>query len=149
MTIKANRSTSPKHATAASLDSIMCEINTTPLIDVMLVLLVTLIVSLPSMTHAIKLDLPHVPPAERQTPPEVIDLDIDFDGTLAWNGTPVRGWQQLESYLYAAAQKDPQPEIHLRPDRRASYDIVARALATAQRNRMQKLGFVNTSEFKD
>src|SRR5579862_8298920 len=101
----------------------MCDINTTPLIDVMLVLLVTLIVSLPIMTHAVKLDMPQNknPPPETQRP-EVIDLEIDFDGTVVWNGTVVNNMNQLEGYLREESGKDPQPEIHLRPDRRAKYD---------------------------
>lgn len=129
----------------------MCDINTTPLIDVMLVLLVTLIITLPVMTHAVKLDMPdlsHQPPPP-PTPPEVIDLEIDFDGTVVWNGTPVPNLDTLEGYFHTYADKDPQPEIHLRPDRRAKYDIVAKVLAAAQRNRMKKIGFVNTSEFAE
>jgi biopolymer transport protein ExbD len=127
----------------------MCDINTTPLIDVMLVLLVTLIVTLPVMTHAVKLDMPNPnnQPPPPPTPPEVIDLEIDSDGTVVWNGTPVSGIDQLESYFRNEAAKDPQPEIHLRPDRRAKYDVVAKVLAAAQRNRMKKIGFVNTAEF--
>jgi biopolymer transport protein ExbD len=128
----------------------MCDINTTPLIDVMLVLLVTLIVSLPIMTHAVKLDMPqnkNQPPPDVR--PEVIDLEVDFDGTVGWNGTVVQNVNQLEGYFREESGKDPQPEIHLRPDRRAKYDYVARVLAAAQRNRMKKIGFVNTSEFKD
>ncbi|MGO9804907.1 MAG: ExbD/TolR family protein [Steroidobacteraceae bacterium] len=129
----------------------MCDINTTPLIDVMLVLLVTLIITLPVMTHAVKLDMPDVshPPPPPPVQPEVIDLDIDFDGTVVWNGTPVASIDTLESYFHSEADKEPQPEIHLRPDRRAKYDVVARVLAAAQRNRMKKIGFVNTAEFSD
>jgi biopolymer transport protein ExbD len=129
----------------------MCDINTTPLIDVMLVLLVTLIITLPIMTHAVKLDMPDVshPPPPPPVQPEVIDLDIDFDGTVVWNGTPIPSFDTLEGYFHSEAQKDPQPEIHLRPDRRAKYDVVARVLAAAQRNRMKKIGFVNTAEFSD
>ena len=128
-----------------------CDINTTPLIDVMLVLLVTLIVTLPIMTHAVKLDMPNVtnPPPPPPTPPEVIDLEIDFDGTVVWNNTPVSGLPQLESYFHAERDKDPQPDIHLRPDRRANYDIVAKVLAAAQRDHMKKIGFVNVAEFRD
>ena len=129
---------------------VMCDINTTPLIDVMLVLLVTLIVSLPIMTHAVKLDMPQNrnPPPDTVRP-EVIDLEIDFDGTVVWNGTVVNNLPQLEGYFRLEAVKDPQPEIHLRPDRRAKYDYVAKVLAAAQRNRMKRIGFVNTSEFND
>ena len=129
---------------------VMCDINTTPLIDVMLVLLVTLIVSLPVMTHAVKLDMPqnnNPPPPDQR--PEVIDLEIDFDGTVVWNGTVVQSLGQLEGYFGEESKKDVQPEIHLRPDRRAKYDYVAKVLAAAQRNRMKKIGFVNTSEFHD
>ena len=129
---------------------VMCDINTTPLIDVMLVLLVTLIVSLPIMTHAVKLDMPqsnNPPPPDQR--PDVIDLEIDFDGTVVWNGTPVKDINQLESYFHTEADKPQQAEIHLRPDRRAKYGSVAVVLAAAQRNRMKKIGFVNTSEFKD
>jgi len=133
-----------------SAGGVMCDINTTPLIDVMLVLLVTLIVSLPIMTHAVKLDMPqnkNQPPPDQR--PEVIDIEVDFDGTVVWNGTVVQNVSQLEGYFREEATKEPQPEIHLRPDRRAKYDYVAKVLAAAQRNRMKKIGFVNTSEFRD
>jgi biopolymer transport protein ExbD len=128
----------------------MCDINTTPLIDVMLVLLIMLIITLPIMTHAVKLDMPrpnNQPPPEVR--PEVIDLEIDFDGTVVWNGSVVPSIATLEQYLRTEAVKEPQPEIHLRPDRRAKYGAVATVLAAAQRNRMQKIGFVNTSEFRE
>ena len=132
----------------------MMEINTTPLIDVMLVLIIVLIMSIPVMTHATKLDMPQTnnpPPPVR---PEVIQIDIDFDGTIVWNGTVVTGIPQLESFFRSARQSAeasgrPQPEIHLRPDRRSRYETTALVMAAAQRNRMQKMGFVNTAEFKD
>jgi biopolymer transport protein ExbD len=127
-----------------------CDINTTPLIDVMLVLLVTLIMSLPIMTHAVKLDMPQAnnpPPPDMR--PEVIELEIDFDGTVVWNSTVVPSINTLESYFRVESDKIPQPEIHLRPDRRVKYDHVARVLAAAQRNRMKKIGFVNTAEFRE
>jgi biopolymer transport protein ExbD len=129
----------------------MCDINTTPLIDVMLVLLVTLIISLPVMTHAVKLDMPNpnAPPPPVDVQPEIINLEIDGDGTIVWNGTPVTGMPQLEGFFATETSKDPQPEIHLRPDRRARYDTVAKVLAAAQRSHMKKIGFVNVAEFKD
>jgi len=126
----------------------LCEINTTPLIDVMLVLLVTLIITLPMMTHTVKLDLPQSPPSQEPRP-QVIELEIDFDGTVVWSGTPLESEQQLESYFRAEAQKVHQPEIHLRADRRVKYDFVARVLASAQRNRIKKMGFADTAEFQD
>jgi biopolymer transport protein ExbD len=128
----------------------MCEINTTPLIDVMLVLLIMFIITIPVMTHAVKLDMPrptNAPPPPVQ--PEVITIEIDFDGTVLWNGTAVSDLEVLEKYFRVESQKDPQPELHMRPDKRSKYDVVARVLASAQRNRMQKIGFVNVSEFAD
>ncbi|MBX5463071.1 MAG: biopolymer transporter ExbD [Steroidobacteraceae bacterium] len=129
----------------------MCDINTTPLIDVMLVLLIMFIITIPIMTHAVKLDMPQAnnPPPPEQLRPEVIDLEIDFDGTVVYNGTVVPNIETLEQYFRVEANKDPQPEIHLRPDRRAKYGAVAVVMAAAQRNRMKKIGFVNTSEFRD
>ena len=127
----------------------MCEMNTTPLIDVMLVLLVTLILSLPVQTHAVKLDMPPPPvepPPPPPTPPEIIDLEVDFDGTIAWNGQ-VMSLAELDQQWRAQTVKDPQPEIHFRPDRRAKYDVVAKVLASAQRHHMTKIGFVNTADF--
>jgi len=128
---------------------VMCEINTTPLIDVMLVLLVTLILSLPIMTHAVKLDMP--PPNPNQPPPEIqpdiINLDIYYDGTVSWNGQTIPSLDELEQQFGVAAAKDPQPELHLAPDSHVKYDVVAKVLAAAQRNHMSKIGFVNTSEF--
>ena len=130
-------------------DGAMCDINTTPLIDVMLVLLIMFIITIPVMTHAVKLDMPRPndapPPPVR---PEVIDVEIDFDGTILWNGTPV-GIDAIEGYFRTEAQKDPQPELHLRPDKRSRYDVTARVLASAQRNRMKKIGFVNVAEFRE
>jgi biopolymer transport protein ExbD len=126
------------------------DINTTPLIDVMLVLLVTLIMSLPIMTHAVKLDMPQAnnpPPPDMR--PEVIDLEVDFDGTIVWNGTVVPNVNTLEGYFRVESGKEPQPEIHLRPDRRVKYDHVAKVMAAAQRNYMKKIGFVNTAEFRE
>jgi biopolymer transport protein ExbD len=127
----------------------MCDINTTPLIDVMLVLIVTLIVTLPIMTHAVKLDMP--PPNPNQPPPpvapDIINLDIYYDGTVAWNGGTIPTLDELEQQFQVAAAKDPQPELHLAPDSHVKYDVVAKVLAAAQRNHMTKIGFVNTSEF--
>jgi len=138
-----------RRPTAAMRGAPVCDINITPLIDVMLVLLITLIVSLPIMTHAVKLDMPQVPTGPLIDPPEAIDLDIDSDGTLVWNGTVLKDLQQLESYLRTEAEKVPQPEIHLRPDRRVKYDYVAQVLASAQHSRIRKMGFVNTGDFSN
>ncbi len=128
---------------------IMCEVNMTPLIDVMLVLIVTLIMTLPIQTHAVKLDMP--PPTDQPPPPvlpEVVNLDVDFDDTVYWDGNKV-DLAQLEGYFRSESKRDPQPEIHLRPDKRSHYDTTAKILASAQRNSMGKIGFVNTTEFSD
>ncbi len=112
-------------------------------------LLVALVVSLPLMTHAVKIDLSRAPPAPHAVQHEVIDLDVDLDGTVAWNGRTLSRSLQLESYLRAAARQEPQPEIHLRADRNVKYDFVAKLLASAQRNGLKRIGFVDTSRFKD
>jgi biopolymer transport protein ExbD len=135
---------------SGSDDGAMCDINTTPLIDVMLVLLIMFIITIPIMTHAVKLDMPR--PTDAPPPPvrpEVIDLEIDFDGTIIWNGTPVADVNAVDGYFRIESQKDPQPELHLRPDKRSRYEITAKVLASAQRNRMKKIGFVNVAEFRE
>ena len=128
---------------------VMCDINTTPLIDVMLCLLITIIYNVPPMTHAVKLDMPQPTHTEVLVKPEVVQLEIDFDNTILWNGTKVDSLDVLEGYLRSAAAQPAQPEIHLLPDRRAKYGVVAKVLAAAQRHHMTKIGFVNTTEFRD
>lgn len=128
----------------------MMEINTTPLIDVMLVLLIMFIITLPVMTHAVKLDMPR---PNQSPPPETenidpIRLDIDWDGAIIWNGTQVQ-LSVLEGYFRVEAAKNPQPELHVRPDRRANYDTVAKVLALAQRNGLQRIGFVGNEQFME
>jgi len=128
----------------------MMEINTTPLIDVMLVLLIMFIITLPVMTHAVKLDMPrpnsNPPPADQITEP--VRIGIDFDGTIIWNGNVVQ-LSDLEGYFRVEAAKNPQPELHVRPDRRADYDTVAKVLALAQRSGMQRIGFVGNEQFME
>ena len=128
---------------------VMVEMNTTPLIDVMLVLLVMLIVTIPIQTHAVKLDLPQAnsTPPPQTVQPEVVDLEIDFDGTPIWNGTAVPNRQQLDRFLQDTANKVPQPEVHLRPNRLAKYEAVARTLADAQRLGVTKIGFVGNEQY--
>lgn len=124
----------------------MMEINMTPLIDVMLVLLTLLIITLPIQTHAVKLDMPAPSKKENPMPPPVVNLTVDFDGTIYWNGSPVdRG--TLDSYLLDASQSDPQPEIHLNPNKLARYDIVAKVLADAQRLGVKKIGFTGLDQY--
>jgi len=127
-------------------DEPMMDINMTPLIDVMLVLLIMFIITIPVMTHAVKLDMPRASNAPSVTQPVVINLEIDFDGTVLWNGTPV-DIEALEAYFRREAANEPQPELHIRPSKRAKYDVVARVLASAQRNGMRKIGFVGNEQF--
>jgi biopolymer transport protein ExbD len=126
---------------------VMVEINTTPLIDVMLVILVMLIITIPIQTHAVKLDMPRPNQLPPPIQPETVLLEVDFDGTPLWNGNPVPNRATLDSYLSDAAKKDPQPEIHVKPNRLAKYDDVARVLADAQRLGVTHLGFVGTEEY--
>jgi len=126
----------------------MMDINMTPLIDILLVLLIMFIITIPVMTHAVKLDMPQAQnQPEQLVQPEVIDLMIDFDGTILWNGTIVPSVDTLDVYFRREAQKEPQPELHINPNKRASYDIVARVLASAQRNHLNKIGFVGSEQF--
>ena len=118
----------------------MMEINTTPLIDVMLVLLVMLIITIPIQLHSVDLNLPAGKPPPALKEPEVIRIDVDFDGTILWNGTAVDR-ATLDSYLQSASTDDPQPEIHLQPNRLAKYDRVAMVLADAQRIGVTHIGF--------
>jgi biopolymer transport protein ExbD len=125
----------------------MMDINMTPLIDVLLVLIIMFIITIPVMTHAVKLDMPRPQNTPQQNvTPVVINLEIDFDGTVLWNGSAVTV-DSLDGYFRREASVDPQPELHIRPNKRASYDVVARVLAAAQRNGLRKIGFVGNEQF--
>jgi biopolymer transport protein ExbD len=122
---------------------VMVEMNTTPLIDVMLVLIIMLIITIPIQTHAVKLDMPQpTDNPEQQAEPVVISLYVDFDGTILWNDVPVPNGATLISYFKDAAAQVPQPELHLKPNKLARYDVVANVLATAQRLGMTNIGIV-------
>jgi biopolymer transport protein ExbD len=128
-------------------DEVMIDINTTPLIDVMLVLLVMLIITIPVQTHSVKLDMPQgAPPPAVVVQPEVVHLDIDFDGTITWNGAVLPDRAALERYLGAAARQNPQPEIHLAPNKLVKYAYVAMVLAESQRLGLTKLGLVGDEQ---
>ncbi len=128
-------------------DASMMDINMTPLIDVLLVLLIYLIINLPIETHAVKLDMPTGKTTPPLVQPEVIDLEVDFDGTYYWNGVAVNSFETLENYFSQAAKKQPQPELHIKPNPRVKYDFVARALAAAQRNQILRIGFVGNEQY--
>ena len=128
-------------------DDVMVEMNTTPLIDVMLVMIIMLIITIPVQTHAVKLDMPTPNAAPPLTLPEVIKVDVDFDGTITWNGNIVHDATTLKNYLTQSAKADPQPELHLRPHKLAKYDVVAKILATAQRLGVKNMGIVGNEQF--
>ncbi len=131
-------------------DEVMIDINTTPLIDVMLVLLIMLIITIPIQTQAVKLDMPQKSLMSDQIEkPQVVQLEIDFDGTVFWNSLPVPNTAMLDEYFRAAAALDPQPEIHLKPNRLVKYDYVAKVLAAAQRLGVVRIGFVGNEQYMD
>ena len=119
----------------------MSEINMTPLVDVMLVLLIIFILTVPVITHSVKLDLPRAANQVNEVKPETVDLSITVDGGLYWNEQKLEQ-VQFERQLVEMAAKQPQPELHIRADRKVEYEHVAQAMAAAQRAGVQKLGFV-------
>ncbi|ABS62621.1 Biopolymer transport protein ExbD/TolR [Parvibaculum lavamentivorans DS-1] len=130
-------------------DEPMMEINTTPLIDVLLVLLVMLIITIPLQTHAIKLDMPQAVTLEKQEEPTVVQLGVDEYGLVSWNGEELSDITALEAKFAGVAEAVPQPEIHLRPNRMVEYDHVAKVLAAAQRIGVTSIGFVGNEQYID
>ncbi|WP_395699183.1 ExbD/TolR family protein [Aquabacterium sp.] len=132
----------------ASDDDMMVDMNTTPLIDVMLVLLIMFIITIPVQTHAVKMNMPvnsnAAPPPK---PPEIIRIDVDFDGTIGWNGILVPDRNDLEARLSQVAAQPDQPEVHLRPNKLVSYKVVAMVMASAQRLGVTKIGLVGNEQF--
>ena len=130
-------------------NEVMVEMNTTPLIDVILVLLVMLIITIPIQTHAVKLNMPigaSIPPP---TPPVVVRIDVDFDGTILWNGEALNDRPTLEAKLQEIAVIPDQPEVHLRPHKLAMYEHVAMVMASAQRLGVKKFGVIGNEQFVD
>ena len=129
-------------------DGVMVDINTTPLIDVMLVLLIMFIITIPVQTHAVKMNMPvpnNAPPPPK--PPEIIRIDVDFDGTIGWNGQIVADRADLEARLVQIAAMPDQPEVHLRPNKLVTYRHVAMVMASAQRLGVTKIGLVGNEQF--
>jgi biopolymer transport protein ExbD len=129
-------------------DEVMVDINTTPLIDVMLVLLIMFIITIPIQTHAVKMNMPvpsqNAPPPK---PPTIIRIDVDFDGTIGWNGEIIADRNTLESRLQQVAAEPDQPEVHLRPNKLVTYKVVAMIMASAQRLGVTKIGIVGNEQF--
>ena len=122
-------------------DQMLSEINMIPFIDVMLVLLIIFIITVPVIKHAVNIDLPQASNQKLLDKPENIRLSVDADGTYFWNDTKV-GDADFEQRLQAAAGQEPQPELHIRGDKAVRYERVAQAMAAAQRAGVRKIGFV-------
>jgi biopolymer transport protein ExbD len=126
---------------------VMIDINTTPLIDVMLVLLVMLIITIPIQLHSVNINMPTGAPPPSLVKPEVVKIDIDPTSVVYWQGEPVASGEDLQEKLRAVATAEPQPELHIRPDRAAKYEVVASVLAAAQRLGVTKLGIIGSEQF--
>ena len=127
------------------MDVIM-DVNTTPLIDVMLVLLVMLIITIPIQLHAVNLDMPLPNPNALKTEPKVVEVFIDFDGQLSWNAEPITR-EVMEQRMQEATNEPDQPEIHIKPHKLVDYGHVSHVMATAQRLGLKKLGMMGNEQF--
>ena len=128
-------------------DEVMMDINTTPLIDVMLVLIIMLIITIPVQLHTVNLNMPAGNPPPPTKEPVVVSIDIDFDGTILWNGETMPTREALQSKLREAAAIPDQPEVHVRPNKLVEYKFVAEVLAESQRLGVSKLGMVGNEQF--
>jgi biopolymer transport protein ExbD len=125
------------------------DINTTPLIDVMLVLLVMLIITIPIQLHSVNLNMPVGTPPHSDAKPEVVKIDIDDTSTLYWNGTPVGDHKALQARLQAVAAQPEQPEVHIRPNKLAKYDRFAEVMVAVNQAGLHKLGVIGSEQFID
>ena len=126
---------------------VMVDINTTPLIDVMLVLLIMLIITIPIQTHAVKLNMPVKSDQPIQKEPVVVEIVVDFDGQIGFAGEMIKDRADLETHLYRLTQLPDQPEVHLIPNKLAPYKYVAEVMAEAQRLGVTKIGIVGNEQF--
>ncbi|SAL75385.1 ExbD/TolR family protein [Caballeronia telluris] len=122
-------------------DGMMSEINMTPLVDVMLVLLIIFLVTIPAMNHAVKIDLPHASSQPQDTKPAHVNLAVEADGTILWDDQKVDD-TALAARIAQASKQSPQPELHLRADRKVPYERVADVMSAAQAGGLSKIGFV-------
>lgn len=132
-------------AFGGGLDSdneVMSEINMTPLVDVMLVLLIIFIITVPVLTHSVKVDLPRVSNEKQEIKPQTVTLTVKADGAVFWDDTPIDA-AALELKLVEQAQKQPQPEVHIRGDKAAPYEHVLKTMAAVQQSGLLKLGFIS------
>ncbi|MGF6443814.1 ExbD/TolR family protein [Paraburkholderia youngii] len=128
-------------------DGLMNEINMTPLVDVMLVLLIVFMVTIPVIRHAVKIDLPHASSQKEDTKPAQVTVSIDADGNVLWDSTKVDD-AALAAKIAAAAQASPQPELHLDADRKVPYEKVAQLMSAAQAGGLTKIGLVTQPKAK-
>ena len=126
----------------------MMEMNMTPLIDVMLVLIIMLIITIPKQNHSVNLNMPVGTPPQKTVDPVVVTIDVDFDGTIMWDGQIVPDRATLEQKLMSVAAQPDQPEVHLRPNKLVSYKYVAGVMASAQRLGVNKIGMVGNEQFQ-
>jgi biopolymer transport protein ExbD len=133
----------------ADSDEPIMDINTTPLIDVLLVLLVMLIITIPIQLHAVNIDMPVGKPPPVTTPPEVVKIDIDAQDHLYWQGVVLADRAELEVRLTQAAAQPVQPEIHIRPDRQSRYNTFAEVMVSARRLGLTKLGVIGSEQYLD
>jgi biopolymer transport protein ExbD len=127
-------------------DGLMMDINTTPLIDVMLVLIIMLIITIPAQLHAVNLEMPKTSPAAPKDP-VVVRVDIDAQSQWRWNGKPIDNREELEAQLKQAAALQPQPQLHIRAHGQARYEAAVTVLTTAQRVGLTQLGMVGNEQF--
>ncbi|AQS91883.1 MULTISPECIES: ExbD/TolR family protein [Gluconobacter] len=130
-------------------DEGIVDINTTPLIDVMLVLLIMLIITIPLQTHSVAIDLPQGNPPPSTEQPKLVTVSIGYDNSISWNNEPITSEASLQAHFQAAAALPDQPEMHIHPDRLADYKTVAHVMADAQRLGMTKLGIVGLDQFME
>jgi biopolymer transport protein ExbD len=128
-------------------DEVMNEINMTPLVDVMLVLLIIFIITVPVMKHSVEVDLPRASSRPEDAKPETVRLSVDAQGAYFWNESRIED-RDLERMLKDAAAKNPQPELHIRGDKAVRYERVAQALSAAQRAGLRKIGFITEPQAK-
>ena len=124
----------------------MMEINTTPLIDVMLVLLVMLIITIPIQLHSVELEMPVGTPPVNLTKPEKVQIDIDDKSTLYWQGLPVTA-QELDANMQALSGQNPQPEVHIRPNKNSQYAVFANVLSGSKRVGLTKIAVIGSEQF--
>ena len=127
----------------------MMEMNMTPLIDVLLVLIIMMIITIPKQNHSVNLNMPvGTPPPQTNEKPVVVTIDVDFDGTILWDGQVVSDRAELEAKMNGVAAMPNQPEVHLRPNKLVEYKVVAGVMATAQRLGVTKIGMVGNEQFQ-